>query len=59
MAFPHANEELGDVCAGEPFAKQLVDGLELGQVVVVVERRAALPARRVEQAAFAVRADVA
>ena len=59
VAFPHAGEELGDVRGVETLAKQLVDGLQLGQVVVVIERRAALPARRVEQAAFTVRADIA
>ena len=59
MAFPHPGEELGDVRRVEALAKQLVDGLQLRQVVVVVERRAALPAWRVEQAALTVGADVA
>ena len=59
MALPHAGEELGDVRGVESLPQQLVDGLQLGQVVVVVIRRAALPARRVEQAAFPICADIA
>ena len=59
VALTHAGEELGDVRAVEPLPQQLVDGLQLGQVVVVVERRPSLPPWRVEQAAFAICADIA
>src|SRR3954465_13136402 len=59
VAFAHAGQELGDVRAVEPLAKQLVDGVQLRQVIVVVERRSALAPWRVEQPAFAIRADVA
>ena len=43
----------------KPLRSSSVDGPQLGQVVVVVERRAPLPARRIEQAAFAIGANVA
>ncbi len=59
VALAHAGEELGDVRAVEALPKQLVDRLQLGQVVVVVERRATLPPRRVEQATLPIGADVA
>src|SRR3954462_9805452 len=59
VTFAHTGEELGDVRAVEPLAKQLVDGVQLRQVIVVVERRSALAPWRVEQPAFAIRADVA
>ena len=59
VALPHPGEELGDVRGVISLPKELVDGVQLGQVVVVVERRAPLPSWRVEQAAFAICPDIA
>ena len=58
-ALAHAREELRDVGGVEPPAEQLIDGLQLGQVVVVVVRRPTDPPRRVEQAALPIGADIA
>ena len=58
-ALTHAREKLGDVSRVEAPAKQLVDRAQLRQVVVVVERRTADPARRVQQATLAIGADIA
>jgi hypothetical protein len=55
----HAREELRDVGGVEPPAEQLIDGLQLGEVVVVVVRRPTDPPRRVEQAALSIGADIA
>ena len=54
-----AVEEGHDVRRGETLGQQLVDRLQLGEMVVVVERAAAAAARRVKQPAFAVCANVA
>ena len=55
----HAGEELGDVGGVVTLAQQLADGVELGQVVIVVEGGPAVPARRVQESPLAVGADVA